>query len=123
MGNAAVLRSLAPREATFVADRAATDSLTVPLDSVVALARAGAEPDQVLRLLRRQIDQLSTEDVFRLFGAMPEPYASVTDSTAANPTLIPAAHRDLFERLKTARQLHSVEKVRSKPMLKVARFV
>ncbi|GAA3598491.1 P-loop NTPase fold protein [Kribbella ginsengisoli] len=116
------LTRLTADEATHISSYLAAGGIRIPSSSLVALTTAGAEPYPVLQLLVNQVDTLTAAEIGHFFGAMPAPYNAISSSDPVSPATVPDTHRDLFEQLKSAGHLHSFEKVRNKPLLRVARL-
>ncbi|WP_460660870.1 YobI family P-loop NTPase [Kribbella swartbergensis] len=117
----ASLRDMSQTAANVVTAEALAEDLPVASSVLVALTGAGAQPELVLQLLVRQMDQMPIEDTFSVLGAMPEPYRSVPASTSTAPVTISADSRELFDRLAKSGHLQPPRKVRLKNLVQVAR--
>lgn len=113
---------LSDDQASDVAHRTAAAAIEVRLPTLLALSQVGARPESILPHVPRLIDQLSADELTNLLATLAEPYNALGSSTSANPAVVPDACRNVLDKLKAANLLHSVEKVRSKPQLKVARY-
>lgn len=92
---------LQPESANSIANCAVRQDIKMPIESLLAVAQAGAKPAAVVRLIEPSLGVVTNEQLSSVLNALGEPYSGLTQCTGGS-TVIPTTEKtkELLQALK-----------------------
>jgi hypothetical protein len=103
--------SLDDRAASAIARLAGRENISLSIEQIGSLARAGGDPDAVVDGMRPMLPTLSRDDALAVVRQLPDPYPMLAE-TERKPIHLPTAAAPLLERLRALGVVSSYKKRR-----------